>query len=247
MLSTNVRRIATVAVITAATAGCTVHSTEPPPLTGPSELAHALRLTASPASIPQDGVTTSTITILAIDPSGHPEAGVPLRVDIMAGGTGVDFGTLSARSLTTGASGTVTVTYTAPAAPANGIFDMCNGVTGNCVDIVAAPTNTQNFVNINPASVQIRLMPVGNIIPIGDFTFTPAAPKALQDVTFDASGVLADPGRTLVSYRWDLGDGAVKLGNNVTHDFVAGTYNVTLTVTDDAGKSKVIGKRITVS
>jgi PKD domain len=249
MFSTNIRRYAGLAALLAASAGCTVHSTEPPPLTGPSQLGLALRVSASPASIPQDGVSTSSITVLAIDENGRPKAGLPLRVDMLVDGQAVDFGTLSARSLTTGSSGTAFVTFTAPATPSNGIFGTCNGLAGSCLEIVAVPMNGENFMNINPASVQIRLTPPGNIIPTGDWTFSPVAPKANQDVTFDASGVLAEPGRILTGYRWDFNDGSqAKFGAVVAHDFgLAGSYNVTLTVTDDAGRTKVIGKRVTVS
>ena len=249
MFSTITRRYAGVAAMIAASAGCTVHSTEPPPLTGPSQLALTLRMTASPASLPQDGVSTSSITVLAIDENGRPKSGVPIRVDMLVSGQAVDFGTLSARSLTTGASGTASVTFTAPASPANGIFDTCNGLAGTCVDIVAAPTLGENFMNINPFSVQLRVMPPGNIVPTGDWTFSPAAPKVNEDIRFDASGVLADPGRTIVNYSWDFNDAsATKTGLVVTHDFgVAGSYSVTLTATDDAGQKKLIGKRVTVS
>jgi hypothetical protein len=249
MFSTTIRRYAVVAASIAASAGCTVHSTEPPPLTGPSQLALALRVSASPATVPQDGVSTSSITVLAIDENGRPKVGLPLRVDMLVDGQPVDFGTLSARSLTTGSSGTAVVTFTAPATPSNGIYGTCNGLAGNCIDIVAVPTTAENFMNINPASVQIRLTPPGNIIPTGDWSFSPTAPKVNQSVTFDASGVLAEPGRTLTGYRWDFNDGsAAKLGAVVAHDFgLVGSYNVTLTVTDDAGQTKVIGKRITVS
>jgi hypothetical protein len=249
MFSTNIRRYAVAAAMIAASAGCTVHSTEPPSVTGPSQLAMALRVTASPASVPQDGVSTSSITVLAMDENGRPKSGVPLRVEMQVDGQPVDFGTLSARSVTTGSSGTASVTFTAPATPANGIFETCNGFPGTCLDIVAVPTAGENFMNVNPASVQLRVMPPGNIVPAGDWTFSPAAPKVNESVRFDASGVLAEPGRTITGYSWNFNDASPgKTGVTVTHDFgVAGPYNVTLTVTDSAGQTKVIGKRVTVS
>ena len=243
------RVVATAGVI--ASVGCTIHSTETPTLTGPSGLALTLRLTASPASVVQDGVSKSTITVLAIDENGRAKVGVPVRFDIMDSGQPVDFGTLSARSLTTGADGTAAVTFTAPPTPPNGIFGFgtCNGVPANCVSIIAAPTNGGSADNNRPESVVIRLIPPGAIVPTGDWTFLPAAPKVNQDVVFDGSKVLADPGRTLTGYRWDFNDGSqAKFGAVVAHDFgLVGSYNVTLTVTDDVGQTKVIGKRITVS
>ena len=58
-------------------------------------------------------------------------------------------------------------------------------------------------------------------------------------MTFDGSGS-SDPDGTIMSYDWDFGDGTVVLdaGPTPTHAYAAvGLYNVTLTVTDDAGTS----------
>ncbi|MBI4393020.1 MAG: S8 family serine peptidase [Euryarchaeota archaeon] len=53
-------------------------------------------------------------------------------------------------------------------------------------------------------------------------------------VGFDGSLSTADPGRSIVSYAWDFGDGGTAAGPVASHAFTApGTYSVTLTVTDD--------------
>jgi chitinase len=45
-----------------------------------------------------------------------------------------------------------------------------------------------------------------------------------------------DPDGDIVKYEWDFGDGDTGSGVNVTHSYgTAGSYNVTLTVTDDDG------------
>ncbi len=75
---------------------------------------------------------------------------------------------------------------------------------------------------------------VGNLPPVADpngpYSGTVGAP-----VTFDGTGS-TDPDGTIGSYSWDFGDGNTGTGATPSHAYTsAGTYNVTLTVTDDAG------------
>src|SRR4029434_3469355 len=84
-----------------AISGCTVHQTEAPGLTGPSDLALSMRVTALPASIPQDGGSQSQIQVTALGPDGRPVASLPLRIDMFVFDVsgrrfGQDYGTLSA-------------------------------------------------------------------------------------------------------------------------------------------------------
>ncbi len=54
-----------------------------------------------------------------------------------------------------------------------------------------------------------------------------------QPVSFDGTGS-SDPDGTIVSYEWDFGDGSTGSGATPTHTYAAaGTYTVTLCVTDD--------------
>lgn len=54
-------------------------------------------------------------------------------------------------------------------------------------------------------------------------------------VTFDGLSSRSEGGK-IVSYAWDFGDGSTTTGPTVTHTYYsAGTYLVTLTVTDEAG------------
>jgi PKD repeat protein len=77
------------------------------------------------------------------------------------------------------------------------------------------------------------------------FVFSPAAPAALQLVSFNAFGSTAAPGRTLVSYDWDFGDGHKENGMAVTHDFFPeGLYVVTLTVVDNAGEVATVSQPV---
>jgi len=69
--------------------------------------------------------------------------------------------------------------------------------------------------------------------PVAEIS-APASAVEGQSVNFDGSGSRDSDG-TIVSYDWDFGDGTTGSGAIVAHSFaVAGTYTVTLTVTDDA-------------
>ncbi len=74
-----------------------------------------------------------------------------------------------------------------------------------------------------------------NQAPVAIFTTEPLEPTANQEVTFDASAA-ADPDGTIASYAWDFGDQTTGQGKIAKHTYkAAGTYKVTLTVTDDKG------------
>lgn len=89
-----------------------------------------------------------------------------------------------------------------------------------------------------PSSVPLPYdPPIGGspvAIPGGPYTGNVNVP-----VNFDGSASYdSDATDVLVSYAWDLGDGATGVGATIQHTYtVAGTYTVTLTVTDDEGMS----------
>jgi len=79
-------------------------------------------------------------------------------------------------------------------------------------------------------------------LPTASFIFSPAAPRVNQSVNFNASASTSPSGR-ISSYTWDFGDGTplVTVGDTtIAHTFTAAaTYNVTLVVTDSAGRKSV--------
>ncbi len=84
--------------------------------------------------------------------------------------------------------------------------------------------------------------------PTPDFSFSPTNPMPNDDVRFNASASVAAPGRTIVSYAWDFGDGGTGSGIQATRRYTQPrTYNVTLTVTDDIGRKSVITKPVAVT
>jgi PKD repeat protein len=85
-----------------------------------------------------------------------------------------------------------------------------------------------------------------NLPPMANFTYSPTFPYVGQAVTFDASGS-SDIDGTIVSYEWDFGDGST--GTDVLTPYTyesAGTFTVTLTVTDDLGATDTLQQEITV-
>lgn len=79
-----------------------------------------------------------------------------------------------------------------------------------------------------------------NVEPTADFTATASD----LTVTVDASAS-HDTDGAITGYQWDFGDDATAVGVSATHTYAsAGTYTVTLTVTDDRGAANSITKTV---
>src|SRR5439155_23339951 len=82
------------------------------------------------------------------------------------------------------------------------------------------------------------------------FNFSPTTPSALQPVFFNAGTSSAATGHTLTTYDWNFGDGTLLSGPTIsaTHTFgAAGTFTVTLKVTDEIGQSGTVALPVTVA
>lgn len=83
--------------------------------------------------------------------------------------------------------------------------------------------------------------------PTAAFSFSPTNPEVGQSVFFNAAASAPAAGRTIVGYDWTFGDGGTGSGQTVTHRFgTPGTWTVTLTVTDDLGKTAALSQAITL-
>jgi PKD repeat protein len=90
---------------------------------------------------------------------------------------------------------------------------------------------------------------IGTDAPTADFTYSPTGPAAGAPVSFNGNSSSAIAGRTIVSWSWDFPGAtpAASSGATPTTQFpFAGTYNVTLTVTDSAGKTGRVTKTVAV-
>jgi PKD repeat protein len=251
-MRTGIARRLFVLVGLALSAACTIHEANTPSPTGPSEFAQTIRVTATPDTISQDGSSRSQVVVTVLNSAGQASAGVAVRLDMMVGGVLQDFGSLSARSVVTGADGKANAVYTAPAPPPAGTVAAGSGTT---VSIVATAIGSDAQVSQkNAPQAQIRLVPPGVILPpagtpTASFTVSPTPANVNVPINFNASA--STPGtnsNTITVYNWSFGDGGVSGGGAITtHSYSApGTYTVTLTVTNDRGLSASQSQSVTV-
>ena len=109
-------------------------------------------------------------------------------------------------------------------------------------------TVTDGFGRSRSTSQSITVSAGSN--PTSLFTFSPASPTTQTTVLFNAAASQAAPGRTITRYAWDFGDPEDRTagsGVQTSHRFTrAGTYTVTLVVTDDGGRKGTSSLTVTV-
>ena len=87
--------------------------------------------------------------------------------------------------------------------------------------------------------------PDGKTTPVAAFTKALDGPGTA--LTVDGSGSTDPDGGSIVSHAWDFGDGTTGTGARPpAHTYVPGRYDVTLTVTDDEGKTDSITQLVRV-
>lgn len=107
--------------------------------------------------------------------------------------------------------------------------------------VVLTVTDDRGGVDDVAADVTVAAAP--NQPPTSDFSVV----KSLLSVTFDGSAA-ADSDGTITGYAWDYGDGTNDTGKTPAHTYeAAGTYSVTLVVTDDDGATGTVTKDVTVT
>jgi PKD repeat protein len=144
----------------------------------------------------------------------------------------------SGRTSSEGGTGLTTNEMTGDRAPAN-----MNGFSFNNPDTWETVTDPDDY------PVLAWQTDSGNIAPTADFTFSPTSPETGETVTFDASGSIDDG--SIERYDWDFdGDGTTDettTSPTTTHTYTnAGTFDASVTVTDDGGRTDTATQTVSV-
>lgn len=133
-----------------------------------------------------------------------------------------------------GTSSTVANPFKAYAAP--GLYTVTLTVTDN----QGATGSASTTASITAAPTQTNQLPQARAN--GPYTIASGTPLTLS------SGGSFDPDGSIVSYQWTLGDGRTATGPAPTVTYaVAGTFNVSLTVTDNTGATASSSTTVTVT
>jgi PKD repeat protein len=110
------------------------------------------------------------------------------------------------------------------------------------VDSYNSSTTVAENVTVRSVPVSVRDQPPTAVITVQHL---PAVTG--QAVAYSGAGS-SDSDGSVVSYRWSFGDGGTGTGPAIGHTYArAGTYSVTLTVTDNAGQSTTVARSLTVA
>jgi len=110
------------------------------------------------------------------------------------------------------------------------------------IDMLAAGFDYDSGFGLIQADQAVAAVATGNLPPNADFTWT-ADNLAAQftDQSSDGDGLVSE-------WSWTFGDGSDSIERDPAHTYAAaGSYTVTLTVTDDAGASNSTSQSVTVN
>jgi len=246
---------AVVAALGAALHGCGVHELEIPDLSGPSERAESLVITATPDMLVADGRSFAIVRATFRDRNAQPLPGRAISFRTAdESGRFASIGTLSSDVAVTDGNGVAQIVYTAPPR---------TDATANQTVLVMARSIGNDFngaegfdrqARIELRSAEPRLFPLNplNTGPTCFFIVEAAlglrAPVTVlfQTTSFDTDG-------TIVRYEWRFSDSPnptfpTTYSPDTAHVFTQpGTWRVTHTVTDDDGGQSSCFVDLTIS
>jgi PKD repeat protein len=159
------------------------------------------------------------LIVQVLDASGNPVPNAAVTWVVAVGG-----GSVTPENSTTDANGHATTQWTLGQTPGEGR-----------VDAVVSGVGVVSFKATVPAPP--------NQAPAAAFTA-----NCIQLACSFNSDSSRDPDGKLTSWLWDFGDGSKSDVKNPSHTYASGgTYNVTLTVTDNAGATNAVTHPMTVS
>ena len=86
----------------------------------------------------------------------------------------------------------------------------------------------------------------GNQAPVARFSASSVSAAIGEEIVFDASASF-DADGSVVTYAWDLDDGATGAGRVIAHRYTAaGSYRVTLAIVDDGGATDTASFTVTI-
>jgi parallel beta-helix repeat protein len=101
-----------------------------------------------------------------------------------------------------------------------------------------ASGNIENGGDWNPLLSQ-------NMPPVAGFTIEPVDPSPMDTIFFNSTSMDIDGG--IVNWTWQMGDGTILYGEQVTHSYAdTGIYMVELTVMDEDGATDVMTRQVVV-
>ncbi len=200
-----------------------------------NSITKSVTVTAPAGNVLQNGVTVSGLAAT----TGNS---INYTMNVPAGATGLNF-------VMSGGSGDADLYVKFGSAPTDTSYDCRPYASGNSESCPVNPAQVGTYYvrikaysTFSGVSLTGSYSTVTNSPPSANFSFSSSGLTAsFTDTSTDSDG-------TIASRSWNFGDGSSSTSTNPSRTYAsAGTYSVTLTVTDNGGATNAITKSVTVS